>query len=122
MKTRIGFVSNSSSSSFIIALKDVTKEQVEQIRNHSALGKEMGMAWAELAWEIDVTDTQIRGWTVCDNFSIGAFFRKIGIGTLCPHCGETLEHSMSVVEWDGGHFWKAPWDDTEDTEDEGVSD
>lgn len=34
MKTRNGFVSNSSSSSFIIKKKFVTGEQIEAIKNH----------------------------------------------------------------------------------------
>lgn len=34
MKLRIGFVTNSSSSSFTIAKSDLTDDQIEKIKNH----------------------------------------------------------------------------------------
>ena len=43
MKLRIGFVTNSSSSSFTIARSDLTDEQIEKIKNCFEAAKEVGM-------------------------------------------------------------------------------
>ncbi len=37
MKTRLGFVSNSSSSSFVLPKKDMTEEQIEKIEKYAEL-------------------------------------------------------------------------------------
>jgi len=112
MKVRNGFVSNSSSSSFIIALTAVTATQVEQIKNHIEEGRKLGIEFCSDgdAWNIEVTDTHIRGWTSMDNFDMEEFFKKIGVGQVCPHCN----HGLGVVDWDEGHFWSSPFDDADD--------
>jgi len=80
MKIRNGFVSNSSSSSFVIYKKDLRCScQVEQIKNHSKLGKEMGMGYADESWAIVVDDSKIVGSTWMDNFEMKEFLEKIGI-------------------------------------------
>ena len=43
MKLRLGFVTNSSSSSFAIARSDLTDEQIEKIKNYFEVAKEVGM-------------------------------------------------------------------------------
>lgn len=43
MKLRIGFVTNSSSSSFTIARSDLTDKQIEKIKNYFEAAKEVGM-------------------------------------------------------------------------------
>lgn len=43
MKLRIGFVTNSSSSSFTIAKSDLTDDQIEKIKNHIKVAKELEM-------------------------------------------------------------------------------
>lgn len=47
MKIRKDFVTNSSSSSFIISKKYLTEEQLEAIRNHSKIGERLGLKCAE---------------------------------------------------------------------------
>jgi type I restriction-modification system DNA methylase subunit len=79
MKTRNGFVSNSSSSSFIIKKNDLTYEQIESIKNHSEEGKNLGIEYAEDEWEITETDETISGSTYCDNFRFQEFFEAIGV-------------------------------------------
>jgi hypothetical protein len=79
MKRRHGFVSNSSSSSFVIQRDDVTSNQVILIRDHSAHGAKLGLDYPEDAWDIEVTDSEVRGSTIMDNFDMGEFLRKIDV-------------------------------------------
>ena len=83
MKLRIGFVTNSSSSSFTIAKSDLTDEQIEKIKNHIKVAKELEMdssyydEWDR--WSIAETDQSIRGFTIMDNFNMRKFLRLIGV-------------------------------------------
>lgn len=97
MKNRIGFVSNSSSASFIIQKKDITEEQLDQIRNHFEESKKISEKDPEYpnihiksenyaypvkeydAWNIDETETEIKGVTYMDNFDMHAFLCAIGV-------------------------------------------
>ena len=83
MKTRTGFVSNSSSSSFVLNRHYVSQAQVDYIENHIAHAKMHG--WQEGytdpydAWTITVTDSEVRGDTCMDNFSMQEFMDQIGV-------------------------------------------
>lgn len=77
MKVRSGFVSNSSSSSFIVSLKDITPAQYLAIVNNQY--DDQGFCNSSDAWDIDVSDTEIRGSTFMDNYSMREFFEKIGV-------------------------------------------
>lgn len=81
MKLRKGFVSNSSSSSFIVYKKDISEKQLEKIRNHIYHGKKLKIDWAteNNAWKLHETEESISGFTDMDNFSIGWFLSEIGI-------------------------------------------
>jgi len=63
MKTRIGFVSNSSSSSFVIDKDKISDYQRRLIYDHS--GKAEGDAWS-----IFETDHAIHGSCFMDNFNM----------------------------------------------------
>ena len=54
MKLRIGFVTNSSSSSFTIARSDLTDEQIEKIKNYFEAAKEVGTLIAKRAIEKNI--------------------------------------------------------------------
>lgn len=84
MKTRQGFVSNSSSSSFIIQKKDLTVEQYASIKNHIEVAKGMSsdaMQYASDgdAWNIHEDKDTLRGDTFMDNFSMYEFMTEIGV-------------------------------------------
>lgn len=83
MKIRSGFVSNSSSSSFIIFKDGLDEEQIEMIKNHAFIAKSMVEQGTSLqnmyeyddAWSINETDLTIEGNTFMDNFSMSEYLK-----------------------------------------------
>jgi hypothetical protein len=88
MKYRLDFVTNSSSSSFLIAKKNLDEDQLEAIRNHSELGKKLNLQYAEEAWHIDENENYITGYTYMDNFYISELFDIIGVNNKSIHWSE----------------------------------
>jgi hypothetical protein len=80
MKTRTGFVSNSSSSSFIIDKKHLTTQQIELIKNHSA------SEGCDDPWDVEEKGEYVVGSTWMDNFDMEKYLREIGV-------------PMDKVEW-----------------------
>lgn len=79
MKVRLGFVTNSSSSSFIISKKYLDDDQIEAIRNHSELGEKLGFDCCNYAWDIEENENYITGYTWLDNFDMYDFLKTIDI-------------------------------------------
>jgi hypothetical protein len=81
MKARHGFVSNSSSSSFIIKTEDLSTLQLMAISNHIEVGKQLGMEWAckEDAWSVNIEPGYIEVSTFMNNFDMHEFLLKIGV-------------------------------------------
>jgi hypothetical protein len=88
MKTRNGFVSNSSSSSFIIRKENLTEEQKYMIHNHYKAAYEL-VKEQEIddfqycneydSWSIDESEKYIYASTIMDNFPLGKFLEMIGV-------------------------------------------
>lgn len=83
MKFRKGFVTNSSSSSFLIQLKDLTPHQLYSIANHE---KE-----TDDPWSIVIKDGIMHGSTDMDNFDMENYMKKLGV-------------DMDKVEFDGNNY------------------
>jgi hypothetical protein len=82
MKRRFGFVSNSSSSSFVIRNSKLTLGQIDDIVRHSAVAEERSMdniEWKEDSWNIIVTADYVSGTTMMDNFDMHTFLKNIGV-------------------------------------------
>lgn len=79
MKLRIGFVTNSSSSSFTIAKSDLTDDQIEKIKNYFEVAKKVGMNDFDDSWDINETNFNINGFTCMDNGDMLKFLRLIGV-------------------------------------------
>lgn len=82
MKSRLGFVSNSSSSSFVIPKYCLSEQQMDQIRRHG----EIKDVRPDDVWSISEDETSISGYTGMNNFYMPDFLREIGV-------------NMNKVEW-----------------------
>ena len=72
MKFRAGFVSNSSSSSFVLDATKLTVEQLAKVINHAEEGDND-------AWRVEVKGTIVLLGTSMDNFDMDEFLEKIGV-------------------------------------------
>ena len=81
MKVRTGFVSNSSSSSFVINKYYLSDYQIEQIKNHMKISKENNSDFYDEmdAWSITENENSVRGYTSMDNFNMAEFLQEIGV-------------------------------------------
>ena len=81
MKLRNGFVSNSSSSSFVISKAHLSPSQIDQIQRHIEVGKAFGMECANPynRWDIHNDEDRLRGSTSMNNFDMGELLQRIGV-------------------------------------------
>ncbi len=87
MKVRLGFVSNSSSASFIVDKRAITEAQAELLRQHSTIAV---MLYNELktevfssgntdGWNLEETKNTLNFDTTMDNFDLPGFAKEIGV-------------------------------------------
>lgn len=81
MKIKTDFTTNSSSSSFVINLNDITAKQLKLIQNHELVA-------GHDAWRLNETDDIITGDTFMDNFDMYSYLEdEVGV-------------DMSKVTWE----------------------
>lgn len=94
MKKRHGFVSNSSSSSFIIPLDMLSESKINAIHNHIEEASkhseyyDFGGVCDYDMWSITENEFYIQGYTLMDNFDMGTFLLDF------------LKIPGNVVKWD----------------------
>jgi hypothetical protein len=89
MKIRTDFVTNSSSSSFVISTKHLTNDQILKLQRFAEVAEELDLEYCEEAycWHIEVDGSEVTGSTSMDNFDARDLFHAIGI-------------NPDLIEWD----------------------
>ncbi len=78
MKIRTGFVSNSSSSSFVIGKAHLTELQIKLIHKHAEIG-DVETGDESDVWSITEDEIRIHGFTIMDNFDMSTYLKDIGV-------------------------------------------
>lgn len=87
MKIKIDYITNSSSSSFIIARHKISETQLVLIKEHievasmlTKLDPDLNFGWFD-SWQISINEDTVEGSTSMDNFDMLAFLNVIGISS-----------------------------------------
>ena len=93
MKTRSMFVSNSSSSSFIIPLSELNDKQITSIKNHTDTSAPYNDAWNIECGKFQCVGV-IRGDTNMDNFDMDQHLKDIGVADKHITWGEEWDNNL----------------------------
>ena len=111
MKVRSDFVTNSSSSSFIISKKYLDKDQIKAIRDHSSLGEKLGFDCCNYDWDIEENENYITGYTWLDNFDMYDFLKAIDINPKLANWSEYSFDLDTYKNYDNDCKKKETWRD-----------
>ena len=80
MKIRSGFVSNSSSSSFVVSLSVISASDLQKLLQYSDVEEVPRRGWRD-SWSIEVNEEKgiVRGWTSMDNGDLDEYLKANGI-------------------------------------------
>lgn len=109
MKFRFGFVTNSSSSSFIISKKHLTSIQIEQINNYLKVAEFIvhrteddwepnRFGWLNEDWDIEENNEYISGSSWTDNFDMYAFLDYIRVPEEKVHWYDSSHNLAYMIE------------------------
>jgi hypothetical protein len=110
-KIRTGFVSNSSSSSFVLDRKMLTKSQEILIKNYGETAHLLydndeysngssSRDYIDDSWTVDFEDDHIKFDTSMDNFNMNDLLEKIGVPSEA-HIDEWHSNDCTMEDWAG---------------------
>lgn len=104
MKIRIGFVSNSSSASFVIDLSSIEneKKKAKIIKNIQSCKYDDQESWVSDFdhWSVNVDGDTIDGFTTMDNYDFSEYILKVFEDVFDENVWKEIHDECVNVKWD----------------------